>query len=189
LTLSRIEADSLVGRREPVDLAALLGRLAAAQRGNAAAMGVSVRLDLPAAPCVVEGDATCVGVLFENLLDNAVKYNRPGGTVVVALKEDGGEAAVDVRDSGRGIPPEAIPFLFDEFFRVRAARGEVRGSGLGLAICRRIAAEMGGTIEVASTPGEGSTFSVRLPLRQPAAVPAPQAAVGGSEPAAAEVMA
>jgi two-component system, sensor histidine kinase and response regulator len=167
LTLSRIEADSLVGRREPVDLGALLAHLVETQRERAAEPGVTIELTLPASGCRVEGDPTCLGVLFENLLDNAVKYNRPGGSVKVDATAAGdGEVAVAVRDTGEGIPEEALPFLFDEFFRAQAARGKVRGSGLGLAICRRIATEMGGTIDVESTPGVGSTFRVRLPIQQ-----------------------
>jgi two-component system, sensor histidine kinase and response regulator len=182
LTLSRIEADSLVGRREPVDLGALLSHLVETQRERAAEHEVTVELVLPATGPRVEGDPTCLGVLFENLLDNAVKYNRPGGSVKVeaAADRDGdGEVAVVVRDTGEGIPEEALPFLFDEFFRAQAARGKVRGSGLGLAICRRIATEMGGTIDVESTPGAGSTFRVRLPIQQGREI--------GVEPSAAAV--
>lgn len=184
LTLSRIEADSLVGRREPVEVAPLLAHLVDVQRERAAGEGVALALALPESPCVVEGDSTSLGVLLENLIDNAIKYNRPGGEVAVTLEADSGEAVVTVRDSGEGIPPEALPFLFDEFFRAQAARGKVRGSGLGLAICRRIATEMGGTIEVESTVGTGSTFRVRLPA-QGAATTAGDPAEGVAGPAIA----
>jgi ActR/RegA family two-component response regulator len=84
--------------------------------------------------------------------------------MTVAARLAAGEAVIEVRDTGPGVAPEALPFLFDEFYRGRAAAsGKVRGSGLGLAICRRIAAELGGAIEVESALGCGSTFWVRLP--------------------------
>jgi signal transduction histidine kinase len=162
LTLARISGDSLVGRREPVDLQPLIARVVDGQRERAAATEIALELRLEPGRWVVEGDASCLAVLFENLVDNALKYNRPGGAVRVAGRLDAGEAVVEVRDTGEGIPAEALPFLFDEFFRARPA-GKARGSGLGLAICRRIATELGGGIEVESTPGVGSTFRVRLP--------------------------
>jgi signal transduction histidine kinase len=163
LTLARIEGDALVGRREPVDLAPLLARLVDGQRERAERAGIALGLELEPGDWTVEGDPGCLGVLFENLIDNALKYNRKGGAVAVAGRLAAGEAVVDVRDTGEGIPAEALPFLFDEFFRARPA-GVARGSGLGLAICRRVAAESGGGIEVESRLGVGSTFRVRLPL-------------------------
>ncbi len=182
LTLARIESDSLVGRRESVELAALLERVVEAHRGTAAAAGVSLTLAEGADRCTIASDPTSLGVLFENLVDNAVKYNRPGGTVTVAAAVAGGEAVVEVRDSGLGIPADALTQLFGEFFRAPTPRAEaVRGSGLGLAICRRIAGELGGTIEVESTLGEGSTFRVRLPLAVEAAA---EPGVGGAAAAA-----
>jgi two-component system sensor histidine kinase/response regulator len=164
LTLSRIEADRLAEAREPIDLGSLLGQLVDAQGERAAAQQVTLALAAPVDSLVLAGDPTCVGVLFENLVDNALKYNHAGGAVTVAASLAQGEVRVEVRDTGPGIAAEALPHLFDEFFRARGARRSgVRGSGLGLAICRRIAHEMGGTIEVTSTPGEGSSFVVRLP--------------------------
>jgi signal transduction histidine kinase len=171
LTLSRIESGTLAGRRERVDVGSLLVRLVEAHRERAAGRGIRVELASAAGSCRVDGDSTCLGVLFENLIDNAVKYNRPAGSVTVDLRSAAGEAVVEVRDTGLGIAAEALPFLFDEFFRARGdGAGKVAGSGLGLAICRRVAAEMGGAIEVESTPGVGSTFRVRLPATAVTAV-------------------
>jgi signal transduction histidine kinase len=169
LTLARIEGGSLGGRREPVDLAPLLARVVDGQAERAARDGLTLTLALEPGPggrpasWLVEGDPSCFAVLFENLIDNALKYNRSGGSVAVVGSPAAGEAVVEVRDTGEGIAAEALPFLFEEFFRARSA-GKTRGSGLGLAICRRIAAESGGGIEVESRPGEGSTFRVRLPI-------------------------
>jgi two-component system, sensor histidine kinase and response regulator len=172
LTLARVEGNHLVGRREPVAVEPILRHLLEVHRERAEERGVSLALELAPGAYVVEGDPTCIGVLFENLLDNAVKYNRPGGAVTVAAELAAGEVVVAVRDTGEGIPEEALPRLFDELFQVQRPAGpQVGGTGLGLPICRRIAHELGGQIEVESTPGEGSTFRVRLPAHRAADAP------------------
>jgi signal transduction histidine kinase len=168
LTLARVEGDHLVGHREPVDLAPVLAHLLDVHRDDAAERQVGLALEPGAGEMVVAGDATCLSVLFENLIDNAVKYNRAGGSVHVAGDLVAGEVVVEVGDTGEGIPAEALPLLFEEFFQVPREGGtRVRGTGLGLPICRRIASELGGRIEVESTVGTGSTFRVRLPAYRP----------------------
>jgi signal transduction histidine kinase len=98
-----------------------------------------------------------------NLLDNAIKYSEPGGSVTVSWEPDGHAVAIEVRDTGAGIAAEHLPHLFDRFYRVDPARSRAAGgAGLGLAICRWIAEAHGGTIAVESDPGKGSTFTVRL---------------------------
>jgi len=165
LTLSQLEGGTLSRHRVDLDLRELLAHLV--DEHAALAAQDNVRLELaPGAPLPVHGDRTCLSVLFENLVTNAVRYNRPGGSVRVEGVVDSGEVVVAVTDSGLGIPAEDLPYLFDEFFRVRRSGGETRaGTGLGLPISRRVALEMGGTIEVESTEGTGSTFRVRLPSR------------------------
>jgi two-component system sensor histidine kinase/response regulator len=164
LTLAELEGGSLGRQRVRVDLKDVLARTAAAYEGLAAASTVSIGLEFPAPAYPVRGDPTCVGVLFDNLVTNAIKYNRPGGRVCVRADERQGEIVVEVRDTGIGIPPDALPFLFDEFYRVRQpGQKKVEGTGLGLPICRRIVSELGGAIEVESVAGEGATFRVRLP--------------------------
>lgn len=167
LTLSQLEGGTLSRHRVDLDLRELLGHLVDEHAELAAAEGVQVAL-IPGPPLPVHGDRTCLSVLFENLIANAVKYNRPGGTVRVDGTVDSGEVVVAVADTGMGIPAGDLPYLFDEFYRVRRSAGEaVAGTGLGLPISRRVALEMGGTIEVESTEGTGSTFRVRLPSRPP----------------------
>jgi signal transduction histidine kinase len=125
-----------------------------------------VRLDicLPAEAYVVRGDRNCLGVVFDNLIANAIKYNRRGGQVMVSGEMTGGEVVISVADTGIGIPEKHLPRIFDEFFRVRGEDGaQTPGTGLGLPIARRVVAEMGGAIEVESRVGAGSTFRVRLP--------------------------
>jgi len=165
LTLSQLEGGTLSRHRVDFDLRELLGHLVAEHAELAA--GEDVRLELiPGPPLPVHGDRTCLSVLFENLLANAVKYNHPDGAVRVEGRVDSGEVVVAITDTGMGIPAGDLPYLFDEFYRVRRSGGEaVAGTGLGLPISRRVALEMGGTIEVESTEGTGSTFRVRLPSR------------------------
>jgi signal transduction histidine kinase len=164
LTLARLEGGALTRQRIRVDLKEALPRMLAGHEALAVAHQVTLRHELPAPGYLVRGDPTCLGVLFDNLITNAIKYNRPGGCVRVAAELPPGEVLVSVADTGVGIPAEALPFVFDEFYRARQPSGRrVEGTGLGLPICRRIVTEMGGTIDVESTEGTGSTFRVRLP--------------------------
>jgi signal transduction histidine kinase len=106
--------------------------------------------------------------MFGNLLSNAVKYSPQGGTITVELareeREDGPWAIVRVIDQGMGIPPTDLPHIFDKFRRARNVQGQIKGTGLGLASVRQIVEEHGGTVSVKSKEGEGSTFTVCLPV-------------------------
>lgn len=97
------------------------------------------------------------------MVDNAVKYSTPGGEVRVAASLDDGRAQVTVSDTGQGIDPQDMPHIFDRFYRGRNAAGTM-GTGLGLAIARWVAVQHGGWIDVTSTPGRGSIFTVVLPI-------------------------
>ena len=100
-----------------------------------------------------------------NLIENGIKYNRPGGTLQVHMLQDGDNAVVRVTDTGVGIPEESIPHLFERFYRVDKARARKSGgSGLGLSIVRNMVERNGGSITVSSTLGEGSTFTVTFPI-------------------------
>lgn len=164
LTLAEAEGGALTRRREPVDVGQLVQGILDTYEGLAGASDVVLACEIKPGHAVVHGDSSALGVLFDNLVTNAIKYNRTAGTVTVSATTEPGEICVHVTDTGMGIPEEARGFLFDEFFRVGGdAARKASGSGLGLPICRRIVAEMGGTIEVASELGRGSTFTVRLP--------------------------
>lgn len=165
LTLAKVEGDALSRQREKVDLNDVIRGIVEAYREMAAAESVCLSADLPPEPLCVAGDRNCVAVLLDNLVANAIKYNRPGGRVTVSGGPGNGEVVIAVADTGVGISRECLPFLFDEFFRVRG-EGAKRtcGNGLGLHISKKIASEMGGAIEVESEPGAGSTFRVRLPM-------------------------
>jgi two-component system OmpR family sensor kinase len=117
------------------------------------------------APAVVLGDELRLRELFLNLLDNAVKYSRPGGVVDIALTIEQIHARLSVTDHGIGIAQEDQSRIFDRFYRTDNARAHTKkGTGLGLAICAWIAESHRGRIEVQSTVGEGSTFTAILPL-------------------------
>lgn len=113
----------------------------------------------------VSGDAVSLSMLVENLVSNAIKYNRPGGKVSVRVFGRDNWVFLVVRDTGLGIPDAFRPHLFEEFHRARTPETQsIPGTGLGLVICKRIVDELGGSIEVDSKEGEGSAFTVRLPM-------------------------
>jgi two-component system phosphate regulon sensor histidine kinase PhoR len=104
-------------------------------------------------------------LLLRNLIDNAVKYNKRGGKVWVRAKKEENKQILEVEDTGIGIPPEHVPFIFERFYRVDKGRSrEMGGTGLGLSIVKHIVFLHGGEITVNSKPGEGSRFSVMIPL-------------------------
>jgi two-component system phosphate regulon sensor histidine kinase PhoR len=166
LTLSKLEsvAPPADREREAVDLAALGQR--AVEMLSAAARERQLRLELkdeglPRLP----GDADGLERLLVNLLDNAIKYNRPGGEVRLRLARQAGQAVIEVTDTGIGIPAEALPRIFERFYRVDKGRArEEGGTGLGLAIVKHLAQSHGGRVEVESRAGRGTTFRVFLPL-------------------------
>jgi two-component system phosphate regulon sensor histidine kinase PhoR len=165
LTLARLESPEASARRQPVDLAAVLGRAVEVERPLAEAKGVSLRATLAPVPSV-EGDGTALERMALNLLDNAIKYNRPGGWVEARLQANDGEILLEVTDGGAGIAESDLGRIFERFYRVDKGRGRGEGgSGLGLAIVKHVAENHGGRVEVESTAGLGSRFCVRLPLR------------------------
>jgi signal transduction histidine kinase len=111
------------------------------------------------------GDAERIGQVVTNLLTNAIHFNRDQGEVRLSARTENGAVLLTVVDTGQGIPAEDIPHLFERFYRVDKSRSRIQGrNGLGLAICKAIVDAHGGTIQVASQTGVGSTFTVRLPL-------------------------
>jgi len=113
---------------------------------------------------LVNGDARSLRSLFQNLLDNAIRYTAEGGCITIRLSLEDSWARVSIMDTGIGIPADEQSLIFERFYRVDKARSRSEGgSGLGLAICRQIIDVHGGTIEVESKPGNGSTFHVKLP--------------------------
>ena len=163
LTLSQLEGE-LARERVRVDLHHIVGDILATYEQMARAEGLTLENRLKENTCVVRGDRNCLSVLFDNLIVNAIKYNRPGGRVTVEGRAGNGEVFVSVQDTGIGIPEKYQAMIFDEFFRVKGEGAKTTtGTGLGLPICRRIAREVGGAVTVESQENVGSTFVVRLP--------------------------
>lgn len=125
---------------------------------------ITLSLDARAVPPIL-GDAQWLKQALINLLDNALRYTPAGGTVTVHAREEGGEVLIDVEDTGHGIEPEHIPHLFERFYRTEWARAEdAAGTGLGLPIVKEIVEAHGGTISVTSRVGQGSIFTLRIPV-------------------------
>lgn len=171
LALARDESGVVPHPPEPVDLSALAADVADTLRPLADAKGVKLTFEAPAG-LVVAGDPVRLRQLVVNLIDNAVKYTPPGGTVQVGTAEAGGAVRLTVADTGEGIPEEHLPRVFDRFYRVDKARSrEQGGTGLGLSIVRSIATAHGGTVSLASGEGVGTTAAVTLPPGRPAGSP------------------
>jgi signal transduction histidine kinase len=118
-------------------------------------------------PAYVQGDRSRIKQVIVNLLDNAIKYTPPLGRVQMEVHGLNGRAVLEVEDSGVGIAPEALPHVFERFYRVDKARcADAESAGLGLAIVKAICAAHGAEVEAASTPGVGSRFRVKLPLQK-----------------------
>ncbi len=151
-------------RREAIDLTDMVSSILASYRGPLAEKAISLRF-VPAEDSIsIAGDPMMLSRLISNLMDNAIKFTPRDGCITVTLSLAGKEAVIDVSDTGIGIAPEMQDKIFDRFARADDSRGETKGFGLGLSICRTIATRHGGAISVFSTPGKGSTFSLRLPL-------------------------
>jgi signal transduction histidine kinase len=163
LELARLESGRGKFVREPVHLGGLVRECLEIVRPQADAEGVTLEAgtDPPLTP--VQGDRNRMKQVLLNLLTNAVKYNRRGGQVRIDLASEGTEVIIAVTDTGRGIPPESIPHIFERFYRVPEREGYVGGTGLGLVITKRIIEGLQGSISVKSEAGQGSTFYVRLP--------------------------
>lgn len=172
LDTARAERGQLIGERQQVDLAQLALDTRTRRRWDVDQLVV----DAPE-PVIAELDATRIVQLIDNLVENAVKYSNPGAEIRLAVGIAGDEARMTVTDHGVGIPPEDLPHIFDRFHRANnVSRVHTPGLGLGLYICRGIVEEHGGRIDVESTVGQGTTFTVSLPLN----APSPRVAEGSS---------
>lgn len=163
LTLSSLDESGGAPERERVDVLALAREVAESLAPQAQANHVEITLS---------GDGVTLFTprehlrrLLINLIENAVKYNKPGGAVTVRAVRHSALCELTVSDTGIGIPPASIPRIFERFYRVAPGRARTTGgTGLGLAIVKHIVSQLGGSVSVQSTPGEGTTFRVRLPI-------------------------
>lgn len=162
--LSELETRPL--DRGPVAMTELLEDVFALAEDQAGAEARLLTLSIPRAPWplpTISGDRDLLVLAIHNLLENALKFTEPGDTVEMRAFEDGANVVIEVADTGPGIPPEEVPHVWEELYRGEGARG-VPGSGLGLALVRAIIARHDGQINLRSRPGEGTVFTVRLPV-------------------------
>lgn len=164
LELSRLESKGTQVRKSPVSLRDVVEAAIGIVQDRARQRNIDIAVDIePDFPPVPADEALLVQV-FVNLLDNAVKYTPEGGHVKVSARREDCTTRVDVSDTGIGIAPEHLPRIFERFYRIDKARSrQLGGTGLGLSIVKHIVERHGGQVSVASTPGEGSTFSFTLP--------------------------
>ncbi len=164
LALARLEHEAMVPAQESADLAVCAQAAASALASMAAVHGVRFELArLDRFPVSLR--ARDAGLLCTNLMENAVQHSLAGGAVVVSVRSERAFAILEVRDTGEGIEPRALPHIFEPFFRADEARARKQGgTGLGLAICKAICEKGGGAITAASEPGRGTRMTVRLPL-------------------------
>jgi heavy metal sensor kinase len=163
LALSREDSGKTCTVREPLDLNALVDGVLETMRPLGQAKGIAMNAAHDG-PLQVNGDATRLRQVFYNLLDNAIKYTPEGGRIDVRTELRDQAATVVLHDTGIGIPPEHLPFVFDRFYRVDKARTRAEGgTGLGLSIAQSIARAHGGVIEMTSVPAQGTTCTVTLP--------------------------
>jgi heavy metal sensor kinase len=161
LTLARFDAGTLKLLRKPLDLLALAEEVAESLQVLAQENDVSVTV--AGDKVVADADVEYIRQVARNLVENAIKYAGRDHSVELRTFPDGNRVALQVRDDGQGIPPEALPNLFDRFYRIEGSRARSDGgSGLGLAISREVVEAHGGTLDVESDVGTGTTFTVRL---------------------------
>ena len=185
LEVSRITRGKIELRKERVTLAAVLGSAVETSRPLIESGRHHLEVSLPAEPLILEADPVRLCQVIANLLNNAAKYTEEGGQISLTARREGGEAAVSVRDSGLGIPPEMLPRIFDLFSQVdRTLKRSQGGLGIGLTLARTLAEMHGGRVEVRSGgPGQGSEFTVRLPLAADPSGLEGRPGEGGQQPA------
>jgi len=183
LDLSRIESDTLNLSIESLAVDSLMSETVTLVEQRAAQRQVTIRLEISPQVERLRGDATRVRQVLANLLSNAVKYNRDGGEIHLTVRRVGAMVEIEVRDNGIGLTQAQQAQLFQPFNRLGRENSQVEGTGIGLVISRRLASLMGGTLQVTSEPGKGSSFTLALPADE--SMDQPRTPGQGSEAAAA----
>jgi signal transduction histidine kinase len=159
LELSRSQAGSLQLQVQSVDLVDLAQEVVESLKPQAGEQGVDLSMEKGTESAVAEIDVERIRQVMYNLLENALKHTDPGGKVKLSIEADDAKVTFQVRDNGRGIPSDKLPYVFDSFFQVKP---QTPGVGLGLAVVKELVEAHGGTVSVESEVGEGSTFAVSL---------------------------
>ncbi|MCZ2123045.1 MAG: GAF domain-containing protein [Anaerolineales bacterium] len=163
LDLARLESGRVQFRKNPFSIADLMYECKDVMASKALEDNIQLRVESPEGLPLLDADRDKIKQVFLNLMSNAIKYNRPNGTVMLRAEVKEGEMIIHIQDTGLGIPEESLPHLFQKFYRVREHENRASGTGLGLSICKQIIYGHGGRIKVKSKIGVGTVFSIFLP--------------------------
>ena len=167
LQFIKLEAKGVVRKKELLDVSSILRGTAELLKGQGGEKGLRFKVDLPESLPLIEADRSEMEQLFTNLISNAIKYNVKHGKVTITVRPSSHFLNIKVADTGVGINEENLPHIFDEFYRVAGPQTRYTpGTGLGLSIVKKIVESHFGRIEVSSKVEKGTTFTVKLPLKQ-----------------------
>ena len=165
--LALSDLGALTYRKQELALESLLERVVERHAGDCNKAGLQLSSELAEPPSMVVGDPDRLTQLFDNLLQNSLRYTDPGGQLTIATRRRDDQVLIDLQDSAPGVPQDMLPHLFERLFRVDKSRSRAKGgAGLGLAICRNIVAAHDGSIQAKSSPLGGLWIEISLPLRQ-----------------------
>ncbi len=164
LDMTRIKTGEIVENFEPLDISSILVDAIDCMRPQANMRKIALEVDTPTSIKKVKGDRESLKMMLTNLISNGIRFNHERGSVLVKVKEQEDNIVIEVSDTGIGIPKEDLPFIFNEFFRVKSDNTRhIDGTGLGLSIVKKIVKMHSGSIKVESELGKGSIFFVILP--------------------------
>ncbi len=163
LDLARLESGRVQFRKTRFSAADLIYECRDVMMSKAQETDIQIRVDVPNDMPLMEADRDKIKQILLNLTSNALKYNRPNGSVIMTGSFTDTELTITIQDTGIGIPDDSVPHLFEKFYRVREHEGKASGTGLGLSICKQIIQGHNGRIEVKSKMGVGTSFAVHLP--------------------------
>jgi signal transduction histidine kinase len=163
LDLARLESGRVQFQKSTFDIMDLLHECRDVVASKAEEENIQIRVIEPDGPTMIDADRNKIKQIILNLLSNALKYNRPNGSVILKAISSEGQMQISVQDTGIGIPEDAVGHLFEKFYRVRDHETKATGTGLGLSICKQIVQGHGGSIEVKSRLGIGTNIIVNLP--------------------------
>lgn len=163
LKLSAGMSPVFVVKAEPVDVPAVIASVVEGLTAVMEKKGARFSQQVPPGLPKARGDAEKLKEAFDNFIENAVKYNRQGGTITVTYRVDGSALVTEIADTGVGISEDSLKKLFSPYFRGDASK-EIQGTGLGLYMTRKLLERMGGSVDVRSEQGKGTTFAIRLPI-------------------------
>ncbi len=163
LDVARLDSGQIIEKLKPLSLKKVIERLLEEMQPLAQEQDIHLELSPSSVNENVIGDEESLNQVFSNLISNAIRYNRPKGKVKISIKENKNFIITEVQDTGIGISKDHLPFIFDQFYRVKRTEDQkIKGTGLGLSIAKKIVEAHGGSIHVSSEDDQGSTFTVFL---------------------------